>query len=204
MYTIHHQRWDKDNGNFHLVANYPLTEDSWVIELGGYKGQWANRIYSNYKCKMLVLEPIPKFCEVIKEIFIDNNKVFVENNGISTENKTIQLFDNEDASSQYINDTSSKIDVQCYTLEHYLEKYNIDKVDLMQVNIEGEEYPLFEKWLQSDILKKFKYLQIQYHEVGNDYRERKSKIEEGLRNLGFENQWDYDIVFTSWKNKNFN
>jgi FkbM family methyltransferase len=202
MYTIHHERWDKDNGNFHLVANYPLNEDSWVIELGGFKGHWSNRIISTYKCNILILEPVPEFCKFIQDEIGSKDKVRIENNGISTENKLVQLSFNDDASSQYINHTSSKIDVQCYTLEHYLEKYNIEKVDLMQVNIEGEEYPLFEKWIQSDILKKFKYLQIQYHEVGDDFRERKNKIEEGLRNLGFENQWDYDMVFTSWKNKN--
>jgi hypothetical protein len=202
MYTIHHERWDKDNGNFHLVANYPLNEDSWVIELGGYQGHWTNRIVSQYKCNILVIEPIPDFCKSIYESFSGNPKVFIENHGISTEEKNIKLSYNLDASSQYINGTDTKIDVKCFTMEQYLEKYNIEKVDLVQVNIEGEEYPLFEQWIQSDILKKFKYIQIQFHEVGDDYRERKNKIEEGLRNLGFENQWDYDIVFTSWKNKN--
>ena len=204
MYTIHNERWDKDNGNFHLIANYPLNEDSWVIELGGYQGHWTHRIVSEYKCNILVVEPIIDFCKTIYETWSGNSKVIIENNGISTEEKNIQLSYNMDASSQYINLTDQKIDVKCYTLEQYMEKYNIEKVDLMQVNIEGEEYPLFEQWIQSDILKKFHYLQIQFHEIGGDCRERKDKIEEGLRNLGFENQWDYDMVFTSWKNKNFN
>ena len=202
MHTIHHERWNKDNGSHHLITNYPLNEDSWVIELGGFQGLWTSRIVSEYNCNVLVVEPIKEFCQSIIESQGTNPKVIIENNGISTEQKTIQLSYNRDATSQYINETSTKVEVQCYTLEQYLERYNIEKVDLMQVNIEGEEYPLFEQWIHTDVLKKIKYLQIQYHVVGDDYYERKSKIEEGLRNLGFENQWDYDIVFASWKNKN--
>lgn len=203
MRTIDHERWDKDLGNLYLVANYPLNENSWVIELGGYKGSWSSRIIGEYKCNILIVEPIPEYCKYIQDEYQNNPKVFIEANGISTEEKTIDISYNEDASSQYINKNEINISVKCHTLEYYMNKYNIEKVDLMQVNIEGEEYPLFEKWIQSDILKKFHYLQIQYHFVGEDYKDRKNKIEDGLRNLGFENQWDYGMVFTSWKNKNF-
>jgi hypothetical protein len=84
-----------------------------------------------------------------------------------------------------------------------MSKHNINKVDLMQVNIEGEEYPLFEKWITSDILKNFQYIQIQFHRVGNDYEERRQNIHRGMENLGFELRWDYDYVFESWKNKNW-
>ena len=128
--------------------NYPLNEDSWVIELGGYQGNWTHKIVSKYKCNILVVEPIIDFCKTIYETLSDNNKVIIENNGISTEEKDIQLSYNMDASSQYINQTDHKIDVKCYTLEQYMEKYGIEKVDLIQVNIEGEEYPLLEKWIQ--------------------------------------------------------
>jgi len=58
MYTEHNARWDKDNGNHFLVATYPLTEESWVIELGGFMGNWTRRIYDNYKSNIIVIEPI--------------------------------------------------------------------------------------------------------------------------------------------------
>jgi FkbM family methyltransferase len=183
MHTEHNDRWNKDNGNFHLVANYPLTEDSWVIELGGYKGEWTNRIVGNYKSNILVIEPIKEFCQFIIESQGTNPKVIIENNGISTEERVTQLSFNGDASSEYLEQTSEKRDITCYTLDYYMSKYNIDKVDLMQVNIEGEEYPLFEQWINSDILKKIQYIQIQFHRVGDNYEERRQNIHRGLENL---------------------
>jgi FkbM family methyltransferase len=203
MHTEHNDRWNKDNGNLNLVANYPLTEDSWVIELGGYKGEWTNRIVGNYKSNILVVEPIKEFCQSIIESQGTNPKVIVENNGISTEERVTQLSFNGDASSEYIEQTNEKRDITCYTLDYYMSKYNIDKVDLMQVNIEGEEYPLFEQWINSDILKKIQYIQIQFHRVGDNYEERRQNIHRGMENLGFELRWDYDYVFESWKNKNW-
>jgi hypothetical protein len=109
-----------------------------------------------------------------------------------------------DATSQYSVVSSKTMDITCYPIEYFLEKYKIDVVDLVQINIEGEEYPLLEKWIKSDVLNKIKYIQVQYHNFVDNYRERKQNIEQGLINRGFVNQWDYDIVFSSWKNTNFN
>jgi len=203
MHTEHNDRWNKDNGNLNLVANYPLTEDSWVIELGGYKGEWTNRIVGNYKSNILVVEPIKEFCQSIIESQGTNPKIIVENNGISTEERVTQLSFNGDASSEYLEQTNEKRDITCYTLDYYMSKYNIDKVDLMQVNIEGEEYPLFEQWINSDILKKIQYIQIQFHRVGDNYEERRQNIHRGMENLGFKLRYDYPFVWESWENTNF-
>jgi FkbM family methyltransferase len=203
MHTEHNDRWNKDNGNLNLVANYPLTEDSWVIELGGYKGEWTNRIVENYKSNILVVEPINEFCQSIIESQGTNPKVIVENNGISTEERVTQLSFNGDASSEYLEQTNEKRDITCYTLDYYMSKYNIDKVDLMQVNIEGEEYPLFEKWINSDILKKIQYIQIQFHRVGDNYEERRQNIHRGMENLGFKLRYEYPFVWESWENTNW-
>jgi len=202
MYTIHHKKWDEDNGSHHLIANYPLNEDSWVIELGGYKGAWTNRIFENYKSNILVVEPIKEFCQSIIESQGTNPKVIIENNGISTEERVTQLSFNRDSSSEYLEQTNEKRDITCYTLDYYMSKYNIDKVELMQVNIEGEEYPLFEQWINSDILKKIQYIQIQFHKVGENYEERRQNIHRGMENLGFKLRYEYPFVWESWENKN--
>ena len=202
MYTEHNARWDKDNGNHFLVATYPLTEQSWVIELGGFMGNWTKRIYDNYKSNIIVIEPIEDFCNVIKRDLSSNEKIKIEQLGISTEPKDVMISHNGDASSQYLEQTSNQITIHCEPLEYFLEKYNVNKVDLMQVNVEGEEFPLFEHWLKSDILSKFKFIQIQFHRVGTDYEERKQKIQEGLRSKGFVCNWEYPYVFESWENKN--
>lgn len=200
-----HAKWREDKGDDILVLDYPLNEDSQVIELGGYHGLWTKRISQKFNCNVLVVEPIREFYDKMVNEFDyylknNRNKIKTENSGISTEEKELEFAVDGDATSAHLH-SSNKTSVKCYTLAHYLSKHNIDKVDLMQVNIEGEEYPLMEQWISSGILKKFKYIQVQYHKYGPNYEERHKNIQEGLKQLGFEMKWEYPFVWESWENK---
>jgi len=48
MHTIHNDNWIGVNGNETLITNYPLTENSWVIEMGGYEGWWTNKMVKQH------------------------------------------------------------------------------------------------------------------------------------------------------------
>ena len=207
MHTEHNTRWGNDRGDEVLITDYPLNEDSKVIELGGYKGSWTKKIYQKFKPHMIVIEPITQFYNtMVTELdhYIPDykSKVHLEMAGISTEEKQIDLYISEDASSSY-QPTNEKVVVDCHTLQHYMSKHNFDKVDLMQVNIEGEEFYLFEEWIKSEILKNFRFIQIQFHRMGENHEERRKSIQEGLIKLGFKNKWDYEFVWESWENTNW-
>ena len=207
MHTEHNTRWGNDRGDEVLITDYPLNEDSKVIELGGYKGSWTKKIYQKFKPHMIVIEPITQFYNTMVtklDHYIPDykSKVHLEMAGISTEEKQIDLYISEDASSSY-QPTNEKVVVDCHTLQHYMSKHNFDKVDLMQVNIEGEEFYLFEEWIKSDILKNFRFIQIQFHRMGENHEERRKSIQEGLIKLGFKNKWDYEFVWESWENTNW-
>ena len=49
--------WFQNNGDKTLRLNYPLTDKSIVLDLGGYEGQWASDIFSRYCCFIHVFEP---------------------------------------------------------------------------------------------------------------------------------------------------
>jgi FkbM family methyltransferase len=202
-----HEQWRKDRGDDFLVIDYPLNENSQVIELGGYQGLWTKRISKKFDCNVLVIEPITEFYNQMNNEFdqsLNNRqKIKTENFGISTEEKTLYFSVNGDATSSHFKSQSS-LPVKCFPLEYFLTRHHIDKVDLIQINIEGEEYPLMEKWIQSQILKKFRYIQVQYHRIGENYELRHKNIQEGLKKLGFNLKWEYPFVWESWENTFFN
>jgi FkbM family methyltransferase len=201
-----HEKWRRDGGDDSLVIDYPLNENSQVIELGGFQGLWTKRISKKFNCNVLVIEPIREFYDQMNYDFDQSlknrQKIKTENAGISTEEKTLYFSVAGDATSSHIQ-SNNPVSIKCFPLEYYMEKHKIDKVDLIQINIEGEEYPLMEKWIQSEILKKFKYLQIQYHRIGENYEIRHKNIQEGLKNLGFVLRWEYPFVWESWENPSF-
>jgi len=164
----HQKRWEDDNGDFTKILDYPIDENSQVIELGGYIGEWTEKLVNKFN-----------------------------------PNKTIQLHVLESSTSESIKVSNNKVHAKAYTIEHFVEKYNLNKIDLIQVNIECEEYPLLLHWITTDFLKNVRFIQIQFHTFCDDYEEKYSIISEGLKNLGFEIRYRYDFVWESWENKNF-
>lgn len=96
-----HEQWRKDRGDDFLVIDYPLNENSQVIELGGYQGLWTKRISKKFDCNVLVIEPITEFYNQMNNEFdqsLNNRqKIKTENFGISTEEKTLYFSVNGDA-----------------------------------------------------------------------------------------------------------
>jgi FkbM family methyltransferase len=202
--SIHQKKWEQDNGDFTKILDYPIDSSSQVIELGGYIGEWTGKIVSKFNPKLLIIEPISEFVEILQNKFQDNPNVIIDNSAISTSNKIIELHVLDSRTSESIEVSDNKVQVKAYTIEHFVEKYNINKIDLIQVNIECEEYPLLLKWISTDFLKNVRFIQIQFHTFCDDYEKKYSIISEGLKNLGFEIRYRYDFVWESWENKHFN
>jgi len=191
-------KWFKDNGDNTHNITYDLNEDSVVIDLGGYTGVWGQQIINKYNPNMYILEPIEQFYNVLVDKFSSNNKVHLMNVGVSTENKMDKLFVSTDASSSTFNSHRGAVEVEFYDLETVLNKWNLNIVDLVQINIEGDEYPLLEDMLKTGIINKFKNIQIQYHLGIEGDVERRDKIREGLKSNGFKEKFNYPFVWESW------
>lgn len=196
--------WDNDNGDFTKILDYPIDSTSQVIELGGYIGEWTEKIVNKFNPKLLIIEPIPDFVKTLKDKFKDFSNVTIDKSAISTSNKKIKLHVLDSRTSESIKVSNKKIKSNAHNIEYFIKKYNLNKIDLIQVNIECEEYPLLLHWITTDFLKNVRFIQIQFHTFCENYEEKYSIISEGLKKLGFEIRYRYDFVWESWENKNFN
>jgi FkbM family methyltransferase len=190
-------KWFRDNGDNTHNINYNLTENSIIMDLGGYTGVWAQQMIETYNPNVYILEPVTKFYEGMVSKFSNNPKVHLMNVGVSTEDKEGTIFINGDATSSNLTNGESIV-VKFNTIETVLEKWDLTEVDLIQINIEGDEYPLLENMIETGIVNIFKNIQIQFHlGVENDV-ERRDKIRNGLILNGFKNNFDYPFVWESW------
>ena len=81
----------------------------------------------------------------------------------------------------------SAIQIKTIPIDKILLDNNINQVDLLQINIEGDEYGLMEYMIEGNIIDKFKNVQIQFHlGIENDV-ERRSNIQKNLISKGFKN-----------------
>jgi FkbM family methyltransferase len=190
-------RWFADKGDYTYNISYDLTEESIIMDLGGYTGVWAQQMIDKYNPYVYILEPVPSFYNDMVSKFKDNPKVKLLNVGVNSNDKDGNIFLSADGtSSNLINDES--IQVKFNTIDTVLSIFKLNSVDLLQVNIEGDEYPLLENMLQTGSINKFKNIQIQFHlGIKNDI-ERRDKIREGLIKNGFKINFDYPFVWESW------
>ena len=82
-----------DLNGFVLRFDYDLGPDSFVLDLGGYEGQWASDIYSRYRCRIVVFEPVSAYADSIRKRFRlnDNIETFEFGLGASTRTETIYI-----------------------------------------------------------------------------------------------------------------
>jgi FkbM family methyltransferase len=196
------EMWERDKGDEIKIIDYPLDSTSQVIELGGFTGVWSKKIIDKFNPNLIIVEPIPQFVNELKRNFGNNPKVNIEGVAISTSNKTINLYVKGCATSETNVVSKRVVSVESYDINYFISKYNLSKIDLIQINIECEEYPLIMNWIETGFLKNVKYLQVQFHTFCENYEKKYELIFQGLKDIGFEINYKYDFVWESWVNKN--
>tara|TARA_R110002094_G_scaffold197935_1_gene170260 strand:+ start:2064 stop:2690 length:627 start_codon:yes stop_codon:yes gene_type:complete len=196
------KRWFADRGDYTHNVNYTLADDSVVIDLGGFKGAWADVLLEHItpvKPRIFLVEPVPEFARELMDKFNGNDKVTVINCGVSTDggetNKDIYV-SNDGSSTHYV--CGPPVNIRVLPIEKLLADNGIDEVDLLQINIEGDEYGLLEHMLADGLITKFKNIQVQYHLGIENDRARRDKIRDGLVANGFKLKFDYPFVWEGW------
>src|ERR1035437_3184390 len=142
------ERWFRDKGDYTHRLNYNLNEDSIVIDLGGYKGEWAEMIFQKHKCNIHVFEPVIGFYNNICDKFKDNEKIKVYGYGLGSADAELPLSIEGDASSSF-KDNGVKENILIKDIKSFLEDFPV--IDLIKINIEGAEFDLLDYILDNNL-----------------------------------------------------
>lgn len=171
-----------------------------IFDIGGYKGDWTNIALSYYKNpRVYIFEPVKKFYEEIKERFKDNINIKVYNFGLSDKNRKEYISIDSDSSSVFLNKGNIE-QIELKNIVEFLFEEKIFNVDLVKINIEGEEYRLLESLIETPELLIFKNLLIQFHSFVENYSERRKNIRKKISTL-YTEIFNYEMVFEGWSNK---
>lgn len=187
--------WFRIKGDENLRVDYDLHENSLVIDAGAYIGNWAKKILQKYNCRVVAYEPSAIF---FKEISRCGHKKLIKfRKALSDRNSKFFLSHDNDAS--YLS-LSGKESVE--TIDVYEEALKWGKVDLMKINVEGDEYPILERLIEKDIVKNFSDLQIQFHKfdrIDNPVG-RRNFIRNELSKTHYLT-YDFDFIWENWRIK---
>jgi hypothetical protein len=64
-----HDAWIADRGDQTLRLDYDLTEESVVVDVGGFMGDWSEAIEERYHPAIHIFEPVSQYREEIRRRF---------------------------------------------------------------------------------------------------------------------------------------
>lgn len=196
--------WYKDNKEKTLRYNYPLTQRSIVIDVGGYEGDFVAEIFARYQSKIYVFEPVKRYVDHMQERFKQNSSVEIVPEGLGAKNEVITIHVMDEASSyerkESIHKKGEEEEIKIRGVVDFFKSNKIEIVDLIKINIEGAEYDLLDAMISNGYIPKCKNIQVQFHDFYPDYENRYKKIRNAFE-LTHELTYSYPFVWENWKLK---
>lgn len=191
--------WFRDGAEMTLRLDYDLDENSVVFDVGGYEGHWASDIFGRFCCTIYIFEPVKHFADGIAKRFERNKKIHSQRVGLAGESKSLSITVDAYASSTFKGRGESQI-IELMDAVQFIDQHNIPRIDLMKVNIEGGEYELLERLIDTGYIERVTDLQVQFHDFVPDAETRMHGIQEKLRKT-HATTYQYPFVWENWRLK---
>ena len=188
------------DGGEKLLYDLPVLSGELVIDAGGYKGQWTVGMISRYGCSSQVFEPVPEFYEYCLENFKHNKFVQVHKCALGSSDRKTSFNFLDNGTSEYKDSNESKcIEVEVIDVARLFTELG-ETVACMKLNIEGGEYDVLERMIETNNVAKCNSLLIQFHRQPHDYAERYNTIVSELRKTHVQS-WCYEMIWEKWVRK---
>lgn len=171
-----------------------IKPGSVVVDLGANQGEFSDYMAKDFNAEVYAIEPVPELFNRIPA----SPRLKKFQYCVSGQNKPYQLHlpDSQCATlSDKVSGKKKVIIVEGITLKTFLENQNINRVNLLKIDIEGAEIEMFEN-LEKETLAKLDQITVEFHDFL--WPELKSKVE-GIKHRLSENGF-YCLRFTFFNN----
>ena len=150
------QRFGSDYGGWSIVSN-KINKNSIIYSFGiGVDTSFDELLIENFGCKIFAFDPTPDSINYVKYNLYTKSFIF-HPYGLSNTNKKLKFFAPLDSthisySSIPINQSDEKfIYAQFHTIDKICKKLNHKHIDLLKLDIEGDEYDVINQILNSKL-----------------------------------------------------
>lgn len=194
------KRWFEIDNVQNLRYSHKLDENSIIFDVGGYKGETTEDYFNKFKCEIWVFEPVQDFAKEIEVKFKDNPKIKVFNFGLAGEDKIENINIKEDSSSVLRDIGDKKVEIKLVKASSFINEHSINKIDLMDINIEGGEYSLLQDLISSSMVHRIENIQIQFHDFVDDAESKMHNLQDQLFETHFPT-YQFEYVWENWKKR---
>ena len=186
------------HGGNELLYDVPVTTGSLVIDAGGYEGEWTATMIARYGCRSEVFEPVPSYADHCKRLFGRNTLVRVHVAALGGSSRMTKFSFAANSTSEFRNtEDSTFIEASVVDVSQVFDRLGDEPVACLKLNIEGGEYEVLERLLDTNQIGRCKSLLIQFHHQPEGWEQRLKDIEVRLQ-ATHAREWSYPIVWEKW------
>jgi FkbM family methyltransferase len=191
--------WVAARGDRSLRVEYDLDVGSIVWDVGGYEGDWASDVFSRYRCRIAIFEPIPEFATRIRARFAQNTEITVLGFGLGGRTRRETIAIEQDASSIFKPGERLE-EIEIVDVADQLRQSGAGGIDVMKINIEGGEYELLERLVESGTIAQVRHLQVQFHDFVPNAESRMNALHSALSRT-HRATFSFPWVWEGWSRK---
>lgn len=180
----------------------PLDSKSLVLDVGAHNGDWAAHMIDRYDPTIVAFELDPDTLPGLVERFRHNPKVTVHDYGIHDRDATMELAQRGMGSTMFGEPVPSpeparRTTARVRDVAAVLDELGPKSIDLVKINIEGGEYGVLERLIETAWMSRIRCLMVQFHEWIDGAHYRRFRIRHALRRTHRE-AWNYDFIWEKW------
>lgn len=187
-----------------LLTTADLGPGDIVFDVGAYTGEWATAMLDRYPVSVMAFEPNPLIYRQLQEKRPDYPGLQPLQYGLGGANETARISLKGMGSSIYAHAESDadpeRVDVTIRAVDEVWRELGYQDVDLLKINIEGAEFPLLERMIETNLLSQVRCLMVQFHEWHPGAYGRRRAIRRALSKT-HKMDWDYHFVWEKWTRK---
>lgn len=186
--------------NEHTFFPEKLSKNPVIVDLGCSEGGFFNSFKNQFEYGTFIgIEASPINYEKIKHL--NNNNTFIVNAAICSEHRDDKEISfvaaiNDGSIGSFVFDESSialakseniiqRFNVSTIKISDIFEKYNVEKIDLLKVDIEGAEWELLES-LDELLLNKINQISVEFHDFIDPTKKNSTKeVVKRLKSFGY-------------------
>ncbi|MCC5951653.1 MAG: FkbM family methyltransferase [Acidimicrobiia bacterium] len=181
-----------------ILVDADLDEHSVVLDVGAFVGQWCEKVVERYGATVHAFEPAPQAVAALRRRSAADPRIVTHPVGLSDRDTTATMEIHGPGSNVYsTTGEGDVVEIQLRDVAAVLDSLDVDRVDLLKVNIEGGEYDLFDRLIETGWLPRIRTVLVQFHEWHPGAYRRRFRIRRAL-SRHHRQVWNYPWMWEKW------
>lgn len=144
---------------------------------------------------------MPEFAQQLRTLFGRNSRIEVVQAALSNRRGSDALSMQTNASTRFHSGSAPTRPIELIDTAEFLLSRSIEEVGCLALNIEGSEYEVLERLIETGLISRVRCLVVQFHVVGDTSNARRSAIRLGLEQT-HRCDYEYPFVWEKWTRLN--